>query len=370
MNTDQITFTRFIAALSVIYFHYSPQHFGLLDDLIKAGPIAVNYFFSLSGFILAIAYITPSPSNSNTSPLKAKPFYIARFARIYPLYILALIPVVLANTQKIELPSLGLTATLLQAWIPGSCPNSIHWQECPLAYNSPGWSLSVEFFFYACFPLIAGLIYRFSLSKMLYIGLAIWLATQLVHTGLLNSESYSAKNTVHDFIYYHPLMHINSFVLGIIVGVFIKKKQHQHTTKIPLFNAYALFGILAISATISALIIYKPNINTLLGFNIDYTNGLIAPLFLLIIVLLTLHQGLVTRLFRLKTLILLGEASFAMYILQRPVYGIYSKLIASHIELSDTIHFYLYLALLIAISIISFLLIETPARKAIKKLTN
>jgi len=60
LQINQITFTRFIAALSVVFFHYGshtlPSSLPWLKESITAGPIAVNYFYVLSGFIMAIAY--------------------------------------------------------------------------------------------------------------------------------------------------------------------------------------------------------------------------------------------------------------------------------------------------------------------------
>ena len=68
MKLEQLTFTRYIAALSVVFFHYGawvfPANIPWLNPILAAGPIAVSYFYVLSGFIMAIAttaLTTPRP---------------------------------------------------------------------------------------------------------------------------------------------------------------------------------------------------------------------------------------------------------------------------------------------------------------------
>ncbi len=356
MRLDQITFTRFIAALTVVFFHYGSQAFPLtipyLKNVVTAGPIAVNYFYLLSGFIMAIAYYQPS----NKTAFSSKQYWLARFARIYPVYLIALL---LISIGKLKHPDIGtalfLNLTLLQSWIP----------QYALSLNSPGWSLSVEAFFYLCFPFILWVIYRSSLKKITIFALFIWLATQVTHTLLLNSDGYQAKNMLHNFIYYHPLMHINAFILGVIVGVVFKDKPEI----MKVASRHSTTGIILTSITLALFIAFQENISDALGFEIALTNGQLAPLFLLFIIFLSLNRGIISRVFSHPWLVLLGEASFSLYILQRPVHGIYEKTFQKFIHLPEALHFYLYLLILVLISIASYKLFETPARRLIRSLT-
>ena len=156
MQLDQITFTRFIAALSVVFFHFGNQVFPLniplLDNVMKAGPIAVNYFYLLSGFIMAIAYYRPD----STKSFNIKSYWLARFARIYPVYLIAFLLIAVTKLNEPDITtSLLLNASLLQSWIP----------DYALSLNSPGWSLSVEAFFYLCFPVLLAMVYRSGVKK-------------------------------------------------------------------------------------------------------------------------------------------------------------------------------------------------------------
>ena len=355
MQLDQITFTRFVAALTVVFFHYGNQAFPLtipyLDNILKAGPIAVNYFYLLSGFIMAIAYYRPTGKQT----LNKKKYWIARFARIYPLYLLALLLVAIPkyNAEGIG-TALSYNLSLLQAWVPGY----------PLTLNAPGWSLSVEAFFYLCFPFLLILVHKNPLKQVALVTVLFWLLTQAIHIYLLNSPVYQPLNAIHDFIYYNPMMHLSAFMLGVLAGTCFKRKSHF----IQRLRPYSTQGIITTALAASLLIAFQPQLIQALSFEFAFTNGLLSPILLLFIIFLGLNTGRIAQLLSHKWLILLGEASFSLYILQRPVYGIYHALLGSKIDLSEQQHFYLYLVLLIIISLLSFKFFETSSRKLIRML--
>lgn len=165
MQLDQITFTRFIAALTVVFFHYGqavfPANIPFLFENVTAGPIAVGYFYVLSGFIMSIAYYQMDVANRGKfNKLK---YWVARFARIYPVYLIALLIIVAAKYKTLgEDWDVFLSHIfLVQSWIPGY----------PITLNTPGWSLSVEAFFYLCFPFLIFWVYKRELSNWLFSAL-------------------------------------------------------------------------------------------------------------------------------------------------------------------------------------------------------
>ena len=87
-----LTSLRFFAAMYVVLYHSlapmvaSVGHHPSLEQAISLGFVSVSFFFFLSGYILSVAYL----SDGRKFPGKTL-FYSARFARIYPLYILTLI---------------------------------------------------------------------------------------------------------------------------------------------------------------------------------------------------------------------------------------------------------------------------------------
>lgn len=354
MKLDQLTFTRYLAALSVVFFHYGntvfPASITWLNPIVAMGSIAVSYFYALSGFIMAIAYYKTDKTQYH---LQTWRYWLARLARIYPVYLVALVLMVIAKwqTSGSDLITVILSLSMLQAWIP----------SYPLTLNAPGWSISVEMFFYLCLPLLLPLTYRFSMTKLSVIALLSWFITQILHTSLLNSAYYQPFNELHDFIYYSPLMHINTFMLGLLAGVNLKRGSFTRLENIK-FNNIALFS--ATLLTILFLITRHVFID-ITQIRIDYTNGLITPLFLCIIVLLALNKSRLSTLFSLPLFVLLGEASYSLYILQKPLQGIFEKIVPSWLLAHETAYFYSFLVVLTLIAIASYRWFETPLRRLI-----
>jgi peptidoglycan/LPS O-acetylase OafA/YrhL len=108
-----LTGIRFFLALWVALFHQTapsrtltdviPHWPGPLFCFMRTGYVAVGVFFLLSGFVLSYSY----PLRERWSAYRIVQFAIARFARIYPAYLLGLLliaPLVAAHffaTNKI-----------------------------------------------------------------------------------------------------------------------------------------------------------------------------------------------------------------------------------------------------------------------------
>ena len=88
LKIDQLTFTRFIAAFSIVVLHFGARAFPFnvanISFIFKQASTAVSYFFILSGFVMIIAY-------NNKSKIEIVEYIKSRFARIYPIYLLAIL---------------------------------------------------------------------------------------------------------------------------------------------------------------------------------------------------------------------------------------------------------------------------------------
>jgi peptidoglycan/LPS O-acetylase OafA/YrhL len=72
-----LTALRFIAAVYVVLFHTAPAGLrSVTPKFLDLGYCSVSFFFLLSGFVLAIAYL------QRPIPTPKRDFWIARFARI------------------------------------------------------------------------------------------------------------------------------------------------------------------------------------------------------------------------------------------------------------------------------------------------
>ncbi len=88
--------------------------------------------------------------------IKSHQFFIHRFFRIAPLYFLAIAFYWFVDQTSVEQFSLSrLLSTLffVNSWSPYLLPTTGGWKTVP-----GGWSISVEFCFYFCFPLLATLV--------------------------------------------------------------------------------------------------------------------------------------------------------------------------------------------------------------------
>jgi peptidoglycan/LPS O-acetylase OafA/YrhL len=344
MKLHQLTFTRFIAAVSIVVFHSRcaiwPFNLPFLSNIFSKANVGVSYFFILSGFVMIIAY----GQNKNDSIDKLR-YYLNRFARIYPVYLIALIftiAVTLFEKINIAAKDLLLQIFVIQAWVPGSVSR----------LNFPGWSLSVEALFYAVFPILFNSFYKkISLKLTVIFVVSIWLTTQIILNYLLLSPLYKGPlSRSHEALFYFPLMHINEFMIGNITGfIYFRLIKKQRNLDLPII---VLFVIML----------------SLLSFNaiVSLHDGLMAIFFAPIILLMSLNTGKITSTYSNKYLILLGEASYGMYILQYPVkIGFY--LVCNKLNIiNDAIIFYSYVIFLIVISICCYIVFEIPAKNWIK----
>jgi peptidoglycan/LPS O-acetylase OafA/YrhL len=354
-KTSQLTFTRFAAALTVVVFHYGQKVWPFtiypISELIPTGNIFVSYFFALSGFIMMLAY-WPQPGR-----FQAWRYWAFRLGRIYPVYFLGLALTILLRVKYLkDTPAVALNLTLLQAWLP-PYPNTL---------NYPGWSLSVEAFFYLLFPLIFIVARQLSLkTSTILIGL-FWLASQASHIYLLQNHYSGFPSFSHDVIFYNPLLHLNTFLLGALAGRWYQERGEKLDTKKLLNSVLLLASFLLIGLS---LLYLKGGFKQLFGFKVALTNGILAPLFIVFITTLALDSSWFARILQNPALVLLGDASYAVYILQFPMHTFYKYFIeTSWPQVSNDVHFYAYLILLVLISIGTFLWVETPARNLVKRI--
>ncbi len=340
----QLTFTRFIACMLVVLYHESNEavfsNYEKFKSIIKFGDASVSYFFLLSGFILSFNQIK---TNNRFNISSAKTFWLKRFARIYPVYFLAFticFIIFYLNYSIREKLSTGLilsNLTLTQSWFP----------KYTLNINYPSWSLSVEAFFYLCFPFIFNLFFLNQKNLINYILLAIFFFQGIISSVLL----YFNIN-----YYFSPLTHMSTFISGVWLG-FIYSKYKKN------FQKYSFY----ISVTaITALLYIINEFNHNLFLSKYYNYGILTPLHMLIILSVITNKFL-TRIFSLKPLQYLGEISYSIYILHIPIsliiYG-YTK----QISVNSTTSLFLYVLFLILFSSWSYRTIEVPMKKKIIEL--
>jgi peptidoglycan/LPS O-acetylase OafA/YrhL len=348
-----LTGLRFVLAMWVILHHLTGSGMMLeqwalttpafIQNIFRAGYLAVQTFFLLSGFVLAQSYA--STEWNRKSLIK---FGMARFARVYPVYLLSLLVVgrfiaeTLAKpgrTQMQKAALLGDYGFLLLGWMG---PRGVGW-------NTPAWSLSCEFVFYLCFPLLF-LWLRKAPPARLYLALAISfvLPVGLAHAGVP--------------AVWKPIHHISDFVAGIVTARFFDMLRDSSFKAAR--RGYWLY-LPALAAGL-ALITYPEVLN---GSRSDL-NTAFRPLNVALVLGFAISGGWIARALSTRVSDYLGQASYSMYILHVPLLWWYSRYAfhklgaAPHIGASLA-----FLSIVIGISIAAFELVESPANRWLRDWT-
>lgn len=335
-----LTSVRFFAALFVVLFHgwvvvpsHQNQH-NLLSRTISYGYISVSFFFMLSGFILAIVYLRPG------KPIRLKRFFLSRFARIYPLYLVAVlidVPRFLHVQRSVLHRPHGQTAEtvlatlgLVQAWFP-----TLH------NLDGPSWSLSAEAFFYLLFPFLGVFLSRLSGIAVLVLSVGLYVGGMGLVVGL-----HSTGQT------YSPFPYLFIFVLGIALArVYGWIRESPERGRVLALSAPGM--IIVSLGTLFTIPLFSLTIPEPL-----LQHGLAAPMFALMILALSSDCRAITRPLSTGWLVVLGEASFSLYLIHQPI----MSMLRRPIQHFGTAGFLVYLALIVGLSVLSLRFLETPVR--------
>lgn len=337
----QITVLRFLAALLVIVVHFG-QHLPIFQNdliarFIQEGAIVISFFFFLSGMVLGLNYL-PKPQ------FNGKQFYLKRIARVYPLYSLAFVlTLVLGMYFNNAYPkgySIVLQFLSLHAWFPG----------ISLEINFPAWTVAVEVFCYLLFPLLLRWFKGLSKKRKYTWALLFWALSALQHILLSDALYRPDELWAGEFILYFPLWHLNCFLFGLLCADFVLDEYQTHTYSKITYRTVYLIGIgvfFTLQLTDNPIIAYAHN-------------GLIAPLYFVILAGLSLDRSHFTQILSHKVLVLLGNSSYALYILQWPIFILVSAYFQQ--DTLNTRQFSFYFLTLLGVSLLIHTFYENKLR--------
>ncbi|QHN05499.1 acyltransferase [Granulicella sp. WH15] len=303
---------RTLLALNIVLFHFTPQHLHYLYPVIDNAYVFVGFFFLISGFVLTYNYADRALGLRNYN------FYIARFARIYPTYLLTLL---------ISLPMVGeewharsraefwqgmlLTPISMQGWIP----------SIATFWNTVGWTVSAEVALYLAFPFMLraaarSRMWNWSAPRLILLGLTVWLVGLIPHSLYIVFNPDHLPLPINRFSYgiylralkFGPMSYLCIFLAGgILARVHFRLKLGSMQRLVLCVVALVSLGLFfqkAIPAGVPYVLIHGCILLPLFSM---LTLGLAGP-------------NPVAAVFSWKPLVKLGEATFALYLLHFNVF--------------------------------------------------
>lgn len=351
MMIKPLTSLRFVFALMVFLSHLwflqdeSPFYRQLYDDIFYEGYIGVSFFFILSGFVLGYSYHDKILSGE----VKFSQFWLARFARIYPLHLLTLliaIPLSFKGDATEWINRFVLNIFLIQSFVPSD--------DIYFYFNSVSWSISDEWFFYVMFPFLIFLMLRRRYLKFLPI-LILMIPVSL----LLVKESYHEK-----YFYINPLLRIGDFIIGkLLYRVYRKRKDIEILNNRQVANMAEIGSLLFL-----AVFIYFHN-NVPQGFR--YSCYYWPPMIMLIYTF-AYARGFISDMLSNSTMVFLGEISFGFYMVHMLVLRYYQYLpgkvsfLQALLPINHNAAFIIF-GISLTLSIVIYKFYEMPANRFIKQ---
>ena len=363
-----LTSTRFIAAFLIVLAHSAGPvpfgyHFSLMTEFIL-GSAGVSFFFVLSGFILTYTYGQLEGAGS------VRNFWAARFSRIWPTHALTFL-------MCIALLPAGEWALGANPILPGLANLTLTHAAIAVpryyfSFNAPSWSISTEAYFYLLYPLAAMFLVRKPWLPVVAGALAV--VGMIALSVGLDLPAYSGDSigqvTSHGMISVHPLSRFFEFACGMYAAQLWRRRPPTDTGR----TTATLLELLAVVVVVASVIGFQylathletkqwPDAVTLwIHF------GASAIPFAALIYVLALERGALARILSLPFLVILGEISFAMYMLHQVVLRVMGAYKITAPEGYAWPMFALFCVFIVGLSYAVWVWVERPSRRALNQM--
>ena len=354
---NSLTSLRFIAA-ALIVVHHLRGVFGVPQDVWEPFALdnGVGFFFVLSGFILTYVY-------SAQPKMEKRRFLLARLARLWPAHVAALVVVTLLLWPGVraQFTPLKLLAnlTLVHAWIP--------LREYNFSFVGPSWSISTEFGFYLCF---LWLVRDWGRTWWWKLALSAACTAEMILLGNLlpgHVPGISDEDIRLSLVYIHPLARIFEFTLGMAAAGLWRWASPKIKIGIALGTlleaaviALAIF-VMAHAIPWAHLAGRTPWIG-LAGTQWLLHGGFACGPLALLIVVMALDRGLISRALSTPLLVLLGEISYSSYLLHQTLIAYVQPNSRAFAFLPNSVVLVLLCAVILVLAYLVWAVIERPCR--------
>jgi peptidoglycan/LPS O-acetylase OafA/YrhL len=359
--------------------------------------LGMPLFFVLSGFVIHYNYSQPV----HDQPLRGTyNFFVARFARLYPMYFVVLCfdlfshgyfdawhGWLIPHGLKVALASY---LPLVQSW---------HYQvigDTTLTFVFPPavqvtWSISTEWFFYFCYPFLCIGLARLSSFRAITLTIfaVIILGYASIHLASITSpalEDYAvakygqvaatSNGSFVGWLYYlSPYFRLFEFILGALTAALFMAVREA-----PVSRREAIFGHLLLAAAVTAITV----VYLAVFMQLDLLSHLpvfqdadimgmyftFAPFIAVLLFCCARYPSWIAALLSRPWIVLCGEASYSIYLIH--------MMVIEHMKrfdkLADMPPSPLYGAatvlttvlIVIGVSLVTYRVIEVPARRALR----
>jgi peptidoglycan/LPS O-acetylase OafA/YrhL len=386
---------RGVAALLVAGDHYMTMEGGApLSQIVQTlTGLGMTLFFVLSGFVIHYNY-----NATVTQPGGLRSFFVARFARLYPLYILLILfdftytgLTARSACGQIGTPGehwsgLGFYLTLTQTWLYAViCRASLEYQYGPVAAVS--WSISVEVFFYLVYIALAAVIARrrwtardvIGLTAAVYILIFIYFSLCSYYEQGINrigldlfgsaasTDSGYENSLLRWLLYFNPAARLGEFLAGLAAAhVYLVARQRSATLGPAAASAITLAAIaLTVGLHLWLYGVIAPG-NSFVGRT---ASQLSAPLVAVTVYPIARYQTPSSHVLSLPLPVRLGAASYSIYMLHEIIPSAFKRLGLQSPDIAiGWVTWVGALILLVLVSSVSYALIEHPARNWLRAL--
>jgi peptidoglycan/LPS O-acetylase OafA/YrhL len=393
-DVPALTGLRFLAAFSVLISHSLSSIMGShetpLDAIYWIRQVAgfgMTLFFVLSGFVIHYNYATLVTEGGRRG---IAAFLWARFARLYPLFLLMMVVYTLLNVRHPErysdiLRALPYFLLSVQSWFYVPIGDSSLINTILLA--APTWSISTEWFFYFAYPLIAFPILRARQPSVVVGLVAFWCTLWMAFAagvfdrtpgidawavGRYGPVAGIADHQQDSFVrwlnYFSPYLRIGEFVLGALTAQLYIRLQSRKAPKWENAIGAFVFVSAAASVVLVTYLEYDPRIGVNIFSKLKY-NFALAPSAALMMFTAARYRSAATSLLTSPAAIVLGEASYSIYLLHEVVLGLVFKTTKPimHGFAYDLVLLLLTITTILLLSIAVYSFYEAPARKWLRQ---
>jgi len=401
LGVPALTGLRFLAAFSVLLAHglaatmassEPPQ--GAVLWLMQLSGFGMTLFFVLSGFVIHYNYAR-LVTDGRLRGIVA--FFWARFARLYPLFLLMMLVYMLVSQRHVAywtgrpedinaiFQALPYFLLSIQSWIYKVIDGG--WLIDAIRGGSPPtWSISTEWFFYFAYPFIAWFILRARAPVAILLVAGIWcvlwtlFATSLYDRtpqidawavdqfGPVAGMQNHADSFVRWLLAISPYLRIGEFVLGAMTAQFYIALQKRGVTGRENTLGSALFWVAALSVLLITYLEYNTDVPMTI-FRKMNMNFALAPSVALLVFCAARYQSAASRLLTSRPATALGEASYSIYLVHSIVLISAVKLTGNvvHSTAYNVVKLVVLMAIVVAISLLLYAYYEAPARTWLRR---